>query len=102
MELLLTGRSITAREAEATGLVTRVVPAEATVDSALELASRIATMPPLAVRAAKRAVRQASEAPLADGLAAERAAFFALFDTDDQAEGMRAFTEKRAPVWTGR
>lgn len=102
MELILTGRSMSAHEAEAGGLVTRVVPAEATVDAALELAIRIASMPPLAVRAAKRAVRRASEAPLVDGLAAERADFFALFDTDDQAEGMRAFTEKRAPVWTGR
>jgi enoyl-CoA hydratase len=102
MELILTGRTIAATEAEAAGLVTRVVPAEATLDAALELAIRIAAMPPLAVRSAKRAVRQASEAPLAEGLAAERAAFFALFDTADQAEGMRAFTEKRAPVWTGR
>lgn len=102
MELILTGRSMTAGEAEAMGLVTRVVPAAATVDAAIELATRIATMPPLAVRAAKRAVRLASEAPLAAGLAAERDAFFALFDTDDQGEGMRAFTEKRAPVWTGR
>ena len=74
----------------------------ATLDAALELAGVIAGMPPLAVRAAKRAVRRASEAPLADGLAAERADFFALFDTADQAEGMRAFTEKRAPAWTGR
>ena len=102
MELILTGRPMTAREAETIGLLTRVVPAEATVDAALELAVRIASMPPLAVRAAKQAVRQASETPLSAGLAAERDAFFALFDTADQAEGMRAFTEKRAPVWTGR
>ncbi len=102
MELILTGRSMTALEAEASGLVTRVVPAAATLDAALELASTVAAMPPLAVRAAKLAVRRASESPLADGLAAERADFFALFDTADQAEGMRAFTEKRAPVWTGR
>jgi len=102
MELILTGRSITASEAEAMGLASRVVPAEATVDAAIELAARIATLPPLAVRAAKRAVRLAAEAPLAAGLTAEREAFFALFDTADQDEGMRAFTEKRAPVWTGR
>jgi enoyl-CoA hydratase len=102
MELILTGRSIGAAEAERLGLVTRVVPAEATLDAALELAARIASMPPLAVRAAKAAVRDASERPLSIGLAAERAAFFALFDTDDQAEGMQAFTDKRAPVWSGR
>ncbi len=101
MELILTGRSMTAREALARGLVSRVVPAEATVDVALELAATIATMPPLAVRAAKAAVLDASDRPLDAGLARERAAFFGLFDTDDQAEGMAAFTEKRPPVWSG-
>ena len=61
MELILTGRTIGAAEAERLGLVTRVVPAEATLDAALELAARIAAMPPLAVRAAKAAIRDASE-----------------------------------------
>ena len=102
MEMILTGRTMTADEAAAAGLVTRVVPAEATVDAALELAARIAAMPPLAVRAAKRAVRAAAELPLTHGLAAERQAFFALFDTDDQREGMSAFIEKRPAAWTGR
>ncbi len=102
MELILTGRSMTADEAERSGLVTRVVPAEATVDASLELAARIASMPPLAVRAAKRLVRAAAERPLSAGLADERATFFALFDTEDQAEGMAAFMDKRAPVWAGR
>ncbi len=101
MELILTGRTMGADEAMAAGLVTRVVPAEATVDAALELAGRIATMPPLAVRAAKRAVRAAAELPLTHGLAAERQAFFALFDTADQTEGMSAFIEKRTAAWTG-
>jgi hypothetical protein len=67
--------------------VTTVVPSAATVDAALELAARIAAMPPLAVRAAKAAVLDAADRQLSDGLARERAAFFALFDTDDQAEG---------------
>lgn len=102
MELILTGRQVSADEAARSGLLTRVVPAEATLEAALELAVRIAAMPPLAVRAAKTAIRRASEAPLSDGLLAERSAFFGLFDTADQAEGMRAFMEKRAPVWTGR
>jgi len=102
MELILTGRSMRAGEAEAAGLVTKVVPAEATLDAALELAGQVASMPPLAVRAAKAAIRAAAEQPLSAGLAAERASFFALFDTDDQAEGMAAFTDKRVPVWTGR
>jgi enoyl-CoA hydratase len=102
MELILTGRSIGAREAEAMGLVTRVVAAEETLDSALELATRIAAQAPLAVRAAKEAIRQADELPLSAGLAFERRAFFLLFGTEDQTEGMAAFTEKRPARWSGR
>ena len=102
MELILTGRTMGADEAKATGLVTTVVPAAETLEAALDLAGRIAAMPPLAVRAAKRAVRDAEERPLADGLRAERAAFFGLFATADQREGMRAFMDKRPPAWTGR
>ena len=102
MELILTGRTMTAQEAEAHGLVTRVVPAEATLDAALELAARIAAMPPFAVRAAKAAILDATDRSLSDGLLREREAFFRLFDTDDQAEGMAAFIQKRPPVWSGR
>jgi enoyl-CoA hydratase len=102
MELILTGRSISAVEAEGLGLVTTVVPPEATVDAALELATRIAAMPPLAVRSAVAAVRDADQRALGEGLAREREAFFRLFDTHDQAEGMTAFAEKRSPAWTGR
>jgi len=102
MELILTGRSMTAPEADAAGLLTRVVPGAATVEAALELAARIAAMPPLAVRAAKAAILDAAERSLSDGLASERAAFFRLFDTQDQAEGMAAFAQKRPPVWSGR
>jgi enoyl-CoA hydratase len=102
MAMILTGESIGAMEAHALGLVSRVVPPEATIDAALELAARIAAMPPIAVRAAKAAVLAADEANLSEGLAREREAFFGLFDTDDQAEGMAAFSEKRAPTWSGR
>ena len=102
MEMILTGESIGARAAETLGLVTRVVPAEATVDAALELAARIAELPPLAVRAAKAAILEADERGLKAGLAGEREAFFRLFDTHDQAEGMAAFTQKRPPTWSGR
>ncbi|MEO8570670.1 MAG: enoyl-CoA hydratase-related protein [Chloroflexota bacterium] len=102
MELILTGRTMTAQEADAHGLITRVVPAEATLDAALELAARIAAMPPFAVRAAKAAILDAAELSLSDGLLREREAFFRLFDTDDQAEGMAAFIQKRPPVWSGR
>jgi enoyl-CoA hydratase len=102
MELVLTGRSMDAREAEAHGLVTSVVPDEATIPAALELAARIAAMPPVAVRAAKESVRQADELPLSAGLSWERRNFFLLFATEDQAEGMAAFVEKRPPAWKGR
>lgn len=102
MELILTGRAMPAAEAKAAGLVTKVVPAAQTVDAALELADTIASMPPLAVRAAKRSVLAAAELSLTAGLQAERAAFFDLFATEDQREGMRAFMEKRSPTWTGR
>jgi enoyl-CoA hydratase len=102
MELILTGRTMDAAEASAAGLVTAVVPAAETVDRALALADTIASMPPLAVRAAKRSVLAAAELPLSEGLRLERQAFFDLFATQDQREGMRAFTEKRPPVWTGR
>jgi enoyl-CoA hydratase len=102
MEMILTGRTMTAQEADVHGLVTRVVPAPATVDAALELAARIAAMPPLAIRAAKAAILDAQERSLGEGLAREREAFFGLFDTDDQAEGMAAFTQKRPPAWSGR
>lgn len=102
MELVLTGRTMPAAEALATGLVTTVVPAADVLDAAVDLADRIAAMPPLAVRAAKRSVLAAAELPLSAGLRAEREAFFALFATDDQREGMRAFQEKRPPTWSGR
>ena len=102
MELILTGRTMDAREAEAAGLVTRIVPAGETLDSALDLAATIATMPPVAVRAAKRSILRAGELPLAAGLAFERHEFYLLFASEDQREGMAAFTEKRAPAWKGR
>ncbi len=102
MEMILTGAMMDAQEAKTAGLVSRVVAADETVASALAVADAIAAMPPLAVRAAKRAVLAAAELPLAAGLRAEREAFFDLFATDDQREGMRAFMEKRPATWTGR
>jgi len=102
MELVLTGRTMPAAEAYAAGLVTSVVPAAETVEAAVDMADRIAAMPPRAVRAAKRSVLAAAELPLHAGLRAEREAFFDLFATEDQREGMRAFQQKRPPTWTGR
>jgi enoyl-CoA hydratase/carnithine racemase len=102
MDLVLTGRTIAAHEAESMGLVSRVVSAEETLPAALELARAIAGQAPLAVLAAKEAVKLAEELPLSAGLRHERRAFYALFATDDQTEGMAAFIEKRRPEWKGR
>ncbi len=102
MELILTGRNLSAREAEAHGLITRLVAREETLGAALDLAGEVAAMPPLAVAAAKEAVNRAFELSLEAGLEFERRNFFLLFATDDQKEGMRAFVEKRKPTWKGR
>lgn len=102
MELILTGRSMTAAEALAAGLVTRLAPAADVLADALGLAAEIAAMPPVAVRAAKEAILRAAELPLSAGLDFERRNFFLLFDTDDMREGTAAFLEKRPPAWKGR
>lgn len=102
MEMVLTGRTIDAHEAARLGLVTRVVPTEATVEAALGLAARIAAMPPVAVLAAKEAVNRAFELPLEAGLEFERRSFYLLFATEDMHEGATAFLDKRQPQWQGR
>ena len=102
MEMILTGRNLSATEAYERGLVSRVVAREETLPQALALASEVASMPPLAVRAAKEAVNRAHELSLEAGLEFERRNFFLLFASEDQKEGMRAFMEKRKPTWTGR
>jgi enoyl-CoA hydratase len=102
MDLILTGRTIGAVEAERIGLVSRVVAPDDTLDTAIELASRIAGQPPVAVLAAKEAIKQADELPLSAGLQHERRAFYLLFASEDQGEGMAAFVEKRPPQWKGR
>ena len=102
MELILTGRNLSAREAYERGLVSEIVAREETLPAALALASEIASLPPLAVRAAKEAVNRAYELSLEAGLEFERRNFFMLFASDDQKEGMNAFVEKRPPTWKGR
>ena len=102
MELVLTGRRIKAPDAERMGLVTMLVPADEVLDRALGLASEIAAMPVLAVRAAKAAVNATQELSLDHGLRFERDRFEELFETEDQREGMLAFIEKRTPAWKGR
>ena len=102
MEMVLNGRLLTADEAARFGLVNRVTPVEVYLDQALELAAAIAARAPLAVRLAKESVNNAFETYLADGLAAERRAFYFLFSTADQKEGMKAFMEKRSAQWKGQ
>jgi enoyl-CoA hydratase len=102
MEMILTGRNLSAREAYERGLVSQIVAREEVVPAALALASEIAALPPLAVRAAKEAVNRAYELSLDAGLEFERRNFFLLFASDDQKEGMAAFVEKRKPAWKGR
>ena len=99
MDIVLTGRMMDAAEAERAGLVARVVPAAELRAEALKIAATIADMPRAAVVAAKAAVSSAFETTLSEGIRAERQAFYALFSTQDQKEGMAAFIEKRPPVF---
>jgi enoyl-CoA hydratase len=99
MDLCLTGRNMDAEEAERAGLVARVVPSAELLDEAVKVAETIASMGKTAAVVAKQAVNRAFETTLEEGLLAEQNAFYALFATEDQTEGMTAFAEKRAPEW---
>jgi enoyl-CoA hydratase len=102
MRMVLTGEPMTAREAEAAGLVALVTQDELVVEDALALAADMATKSPIALRLAKEAVNAAYEMPLTDALAHERRLFYLLFASEDQKEGMAAFLEKRSPDFKGR
>lgn len=102
MEMILTGRLIDARQADAWGLVNRVVPAEALLDETRALAREIAARPPVAVRIAKEAILKSLDTPLETGLDHERRLFYLLFSTEDKEEGIRAFLEKRKADFKGR
>ncbi|MEU8632764.1 enoyl-CoA hydratase [Amycolatopsis sp. NPDC048633] len=97
MDLILTGRMIDAGEAERAGLVSRLVAANALLDEATAVASKIASMSKPATQLAKEAVNRAFESTLAEGLLFERRLFHSTFATHDQKEGMAAFREKRPP-----
>lgn len=101
-EMILTGASVSVEDARALGLVNRVVPPGKHLEEATKLASEIATKPPLAVRAAKKAVAATQELGLAEGIEVERALFYELFGTEDKKEGMAAFLEKRMPTFKGK
>ena len=102
MDMCLTGRMMGAAEAEASGLVARVVPAADLVAEAIKAAEAIAGMAPLAAIATKEMVDAAFETSLRQGIVFERRLFHGLFGTADQKEGMAAFVEKRPGNWTGK
>ncbi|MDO6415851.1 enoyl-CoA hydratase-related protein [Sphingomonas sp. BIUV-7] len=102
MEMCLTGRMMDAEEAERASLVARIVPAADLIADALKTAATIAGMAPLAALANKEMVNAAFETGLSMGLLFERRLFHSLCGTEDKTEGMSAFAEKRAGVWTGR
>jgi enoyl-CoA hydratase len=102
MEIVLGNRTLSAQEALGFGLVNRVVPPERFLDEALSLAAEVAARAPLAVRFGKAMVNKAYELSLSEGLEAERRAFYMLFASDDQKEGMQAFIEKRKAEWKGK
>jgi len=102
MEMCLTGRMMDSVEAERSGLLARVVPANELLTEAMKTAEAIAAMPPLAAIAVKEMVNAAFEVPLSHGIRFERRLFHGLFGTEDQKEGMAAFVEKRPGNWKGR
>ena len=102
MDLVLTGRRFDAAEAHAMGVVNELTGPKEWLDAALELARRIASRPPLAVRLAKQAVLTAQETGLAAGLEQERRLYELAMATEDRVEGMNAFLEKRKPEFHGR
>jgi enoyl-CoA hydratase len=102
MDMILSGRRLSAGEALAAGLVARVVPREAWLEEAKRVAREIAAKGPVATRLAKESVDRAYETNLQSGLEAERRALYLAFASDDASEGLTAFTEKRKPDFRGR
>jgi enoyl-CoA hydratase len=101
MEMVLNNRTLSAEEARQLGMLNRVTSVERYLEEALALASELAARAPLALRLGKEAVNNAFESSLTEGIADERRAFYFLFSTQDQKEGMTAFVEKRKPEWKG-
>lgn len=102
MEMVLTGRFISAEEALAMRLINKVVPVEMYLREAVKLAGEIAQMSPIAAQLAKESVNSAFESHLQEGLQFERKNFYLCFSSEDQKEGMKAFIEKRKPDYRGR
>ena len=102
MDLILTGRMMDAEEAERSGLVARVLPADNFQEEVAKIAHTVASKSQVATAAATKMVNAAYETTLKQGVATERDTFWALFATEDQKEGMKAFVEKRQPEWKNR
>lgn len=102
MEMVLSGRFITAEEAKNAGLINKVVPVECYLEEAMRLAKEIANRPPVAVRLAKEAVLKSFDTTIEMGLEYERKNFYLCFSSEDMREGMAAFIEKRKPEWKGK
>jgi enoyl-CoA hydratase len=102
MEMTLANRQLTAVEALQYGLVNQVYPVETYLSEAVKLAEKIATMPGVAVKMVKDSVNRAFELSLAEGLNYEKRNFYLLFGTEDKAEGLKAFIEKRPPQWKNK
>jgi enoyl-CoA hydratase/carnithine racemase len=101
-ELILSGLPFSAQEAEAWGLVNRVVPQEELLEAAMAIAARIAGNGPISVRQAKQAIHRGLQMSLADGLAFEIEAYNRLVPMEDRREGVRAFNERRTPNFQGK
>jgi enoyl-CoA hydratase/carnithine racemase len=102
MDMVLTGRTMDAAEAERAGLVSRIVPTAKLLEEATAVARTIAALSPNAVMLTKEMVNAAFETPLSQGIKLERRLFHSLFAFEDQKEGMAAFMDKRKPTFTGR
>ncbi|MXP41346.1 2,3-dehydroadipyl-CoA hydratase [Altererythrobacter soli] len=102
MRVVLTGEPIGAAQAREAGLIADVVPAGGALEAALDLASTLAARAPLALAAAKASIKNAGQLAVSEHLRAERELFLSLLGTEDKAEGLRAFREKRPPVWRSR
>ena len=102
MEIMLTDRKLSAQEALHYGLVNRVAPLDEYMDAAIAIGQKVARRSQVAIRLTKEAINKAYETSLSEGLALERRNFLIAFGSEDKAEGMRAFIEKRRAEWKNR